>query len=371
MSLLLFTLGIRYFMRGHISTYIDNAITLLLLLVAGLTPLLFVNQTTEFFETPKLIFLVVSTLLLLGLWIASWIFKGKVVLTRTPLDIPLLLLLGIILVSTYFSVSRYAAVYGNFPNVHGSAVAWVTYILLYFVTVSHFKTMGRIKTFLTVFYGSAALVALVSLLAFFNIYLPFDFAKAANFTPTGSSFSTIALLLLLLPLPLLSLIHPNKYVSTPIATVLSILFTLTVVLVGAPFVDGSAVTGTFAYLIVLAGVFAFTVFISKPNAVKKAAQLFCIPAAVGILALIFIYGPLPKPLNAIHELKRNFATEVQLPFNISWKITASTFRDAPFIGTGPSSYLFNITSYKPAEFNLQKFWNFSFDTAYNEFLQIL
>src|SRR5258706_15614566 len=137
-------------MKHHLAGYLDNVITALLLVVAAVTPLLVLNQTTEFFDTPKLIFLIVTTLVLLGVWIFSWIVKGKVVLTRTPLDIPLLLLLGIVLVSTYFSATNYISIYGNFPAVHGSAVAWVVYILLYFVTVSHLRTWNQIKSFLYV-----------------------------------------------------------------------------------------------------------------------------------------------------------------------------------------------------------------------------
>src|SRR5579862_1830407 len=102
-------------MRNHLSAYLDYAITFLLFAVAGLTPLIFLSQTTEFYEIPKLIFLVVATTLLLGLWIFSWIIKGKVVLTRTPLDIPLVVLLVVILISTYFSATRYVAIFGNFP----------------------------------------------------------------------------------------------------------------------------------------------------------------------------------------------------------------------------------------------------------------
>jgi hypothetical protein len=77
-------------MKNQITAYLDHAITFLLLLLAGLTPVLFLNSTTEFFEMPKLILLSVSVILLFGLWIFSWILKGKVVITRTPLDIPLL-----------------------------------------------------------------------------------------------------------------------------------------------------------------------------------------------------------------------------------------------------------------------------------------
>ena len=108
-------------MKSQLGAVIDNIIVILIFAVVGLTPLLFLNQTTEFFEMPKLVFLVVATVLLLGLWIFSWIVKGKVQITRTPLDIPLLILLGVVIASTYFSPSRYQAIYGDFPRVHGSA----------------------------------------------------------------------------------------------------------------------------------------------------------------------------------------------------------------------------------------------------------
>src|SRR5260221_1561322 len=309
---------------------------------------------------PKLAFLVVATVLLLGLWIFSWIVKGKVTITRTPLDIPLLVLLGAVLVSTYFSVSKSAAIYGNFPRVHGSAVAWITYILLYFVTVSHLKTLARIKNFLYVLYASGVVVAIVTVLAFFNLFLPFDFAKAVNFTPTGSSFSTIAFLLLLLPLPLLSLVTPNTYMPKPFAIGLSILFGVTIVLLGS-------VTSILALLAVI----VLCIVVSNPQRVTKTLPLFIIPVVVIVITLMLAYLPLPGGLNKLQAMEANFPKEIQLPFATSWKVTVSAFRDAPLVGTGPSSYLFNFTNYKPLEFNQTNLWSFSFDSAYNEFLQIL
>lgn len=347
-------------MKHQVSTYLDNAITFVLLLVAGITPLLFLNQTTEFFEMPKLIFLVATTLILVGLWIASWIFKGKVIITRTPLDILLLVLAGLIIASTFFSTTKFISVYGDIPNVHGSAVAWLTYILLYFVTVSHLKSFARLKVFLTVLYGSAVVVALITLLSFFNLYLPFDFAQVANFTPTGSTFSTIAFLLLLLPLPLFSLLNPNRFFSVPVSLFLSILFTLTISLVGS-----------LTIYIILAAVFALCIFATKPYQVKRTLPVFILPIIVTAVALFLAYTPLPQPLNALQQKELAFPKEIQLPFPISWKITASTFRDVPFFGTGPATYLFDFSTYKPLEFNSLAYWNFSFNTAYNEFLQVL
>ena len=348
-------------MREQITSYLDKAITFLLLFVAGVTPLIFFNQTTEFFEIPKLIFLIVSTVLLLGLWIFSWILKGKIQIARTPLDIPLLLLLVAIIASTYFSSTRPTSIYGNFPRVHGSAVSWVVYILLYFVTVSHLRSLKNIRYLLYVLYGSASLVAFVTLLSFCKVFLPLDFAKAVNFTPTGSTFSTISFLMLLLPLPFLSLINTTKkYMPVPLAIALTIFFGGIIVL-----------TGSYAAIIVMAIVFAACVIASKPNQIKKNLSLFMLPVIALVVFFILAYLPLPGVLGGLNRWENNFPKEIQLPIAISWKISASAFRDAPFFGTGRSTYLFNFTTYKPVDFNTLSFWNFSFDTAYDEFLTIL
>jgi O-antigen ligase/Flp pilus assembly protein TadD len=347
-------------MKQKITAYLDNVITFLLLVVAGVTPLLFFNQTTEFYEIPKLIFLTVTTVVLLGLWIFSWILKGKVTITRTPLDIPLLFLLAVVIVSTIFSATKYPAIYGNFPNVHGSAVSWVVYILLYFVTVSQLRTLNKVKSFLYVLYGSATIITVISLMAFFKLFLPLDFAKAVNFTPTGATFSTIAFLLMLLPLPLLSLTKLNKYLPAPVALPLAILFSAVIVL-----------TGSLPSYVLLLIVFGLCAFIAKPHKVKKTLGMFLIPVATTALVFAMAYLPLPGGLNVVQKLEANFPKEIQLPLATSWKISASVFRDAPFIGTGPSTYLFNFATYKPLEFNQLNIWSFSFDAANNEFLQEL
>jgi len=239
------------------------------------------------------------------------------------------------LLSVYFSPARYIAIFGNFPNVHGSAVAWITYILLYFVTVSQLKDLSRIKTFLYVLYGSVSLVALVSLLSFFNLFLPIDFARGVNFSLTGSSFSTASLFLILLPFPLLSLLNPNKYFSQTAALVFSIIFSVLIAFIGAP-----------SYYVILSFIFALCLFLPKPQQSKKTLLIFLIPVVVIVITFLLAY--LPFSGNIIQSKESAFPREVQLPLDISWKITASVFRDAPFFGSGPGSYLFNFTSYKPA-----------------------
>ena len=347
-------------MREKLSNYLDKGITFVLLAVAGLTPLIFFNQTTEYFEIPKLLFLITTTVILTGLWIFSWIVKGKISISRTPLDLALIFFLVVVIASTVLSPTRLVSIYGNFPRVHGSAVAWVTYLLLYFVIASHLRNVKSLKQLIYVMLGSGVVLSVLSILSFFKLFLPFDFAKSVNFTPAGSSFSAVAYLLMLLPLPILSLINKNKFIPLPVAIALTILFSIVVILIGSI---------PLAVLLML--IFAGAILISKPQQVKRNILYLLVSSASVVLIAILVYVPLSGPLGFLHNAANDFPKEIQLPLADSWKVSASSLRDVPFMGTGPSTYSFNFTAYKPAEFNTYPYWNFAFDTAYNEIFQTI
>src|SRR5579884_861309 len=192
-------------MRTGVSAQLNRLTTAILCVVVFVTPLFFLNATSEFYELPKLIFLLVAVGILLILRSLSWIFEGKVLITRTPIDIPLLLLLIITIASAIFAPqtsgsTRFISFFGNFPRVHGSAFSWIVYILFYFIATSHLRTRGQVKSVFYSLLASGLIAAVLSFLSYFGLYLPLSIAKFANFTPTGSSFSTASLLALLLPI---------------------------------------------------------------------------------------------------------------------------------------------------------------------------
>lgn len=379
-------------MKKELSAFLRQTMTTIILMVAGLTPLIVAPLTTDFFDTPKIIFLITAVLILLILWSLSWIIEGKVVFTRTPLDIPLLLLLGIVIISTLFSETRAISILGNIPRVHGSAVTFAAYILFYFVAASNLKTLKDLKALIYVLLGSGIILSIISILAFFGIYLPISFAQAANFSPAGSSFSVSAFLVLLLPILMMAIVAPSqeidyskiaddpigfikKYVKslvTPhflippsIAIVLLSLFGVTIALLSPLNGDDHSAQVAAAAAVVL------VVLASKRSQIEKTISVLAIP--VGLTVLVFVLGFLSQNGNygVFSQRFQAFPREISLPFGISWKVSASSFRDAPFWGTGPSTYLYNFTTYKPAEINSTKFWNIRFDSAHDEFLQIL
>lgn len=348
-------------MRERLSAQINSSITLLLSLTIAVVPLFFLPIFTEFFEIPKLILLISLLLLLSLLWSISWVLKGKVLITRTPLDLPLLMLLLIIILSTFFSSVKNVSLIGSLPRVHGSAVSYVVYIFLYFLAVSHLRTKGQIKQLFLLFGGSAVIVSVITLLSYWGAYLPFPFAKTVNFTLTGSSFSTAALLSLLLPLPLISIVNPINILPKPAGLILSILFITVIVLTG----------NVASYIAAIAAVI-LVIFTVKQEELKKRLTTFAIPFIVAVvLVLLSIVPSMGRVKNPLFERRISFQKEIQLSFATSWKIAISAFRDTPILGTGPATFLFNFTTYRPIEHNNTPFWNVRFDTAHNEFLQVL
>lgn len=336
---------------------LENLLVYFLCLLVGIIPLVFFGNTTEFFDIPKLALLTVGVIALTGLLLFSWVFKGKLYLIKTPLNWPFILLFSSVMLSTLFSLSRFPSIFGNFPRVHGSAVSWTAYILLYFLTVLIINSRNKIKTLLHILYVSGVLLSLVTLLSLIRVYLPFEMSKSINFTPTGLPFSTSAFLIILLPLPFLSVISVIKELSKYIGLILSVLFSLVITL-----------TGSVTDIVFLIITFSACLALARLRQMKISGLLF-IPLITIIISLIFAYVSFPG--NILQSVESVFPREIQLPPSISWKITAGTLRDSPLIGTGPATYLFNFTAYKPVEFNLLKYWNFTFDTAYNEIFQTL
>lgn len=348
------------------------------ILVILSTLFLFTNLTTEFYDTAKFLVLLVFTAIILILLTLKFTLTGKVTILRTPLDLPLLLLLAVAVVATILSPSLYGALVGNQLRIHGSLISLIVYILFYFILVNSLKSQKEIRWILVFSTVAAQILSVVTLLSYAGVkILPAPWTHGPNFTPTGSSFSTSAILALLIPFVVMQILTASK----PLFITANSLF-LTIMGVTI------ALTGTWAsWIASLLGVaLAFLVSdlsdLSNLSNLRNLSQIrparlfslagLIIPVAVVVLVLALSFiPPIGGAKNPLYEQAKNFPREIQLGFIPSWKISVSAFRDSPFWGTGPSSYLFNFTSYKPIEFNSTKFWNLRFDGAFNEYLGVL
>ncbi len=358
---------------------VEVVIKYLSFLTVLVTGFFFLNQTSEFYEVPKFLILLVLTGILLILWALRCVLDRKISLVKTPLDVPFLLLIVTFANSMFFATSKSLSLIGNLPKIHGGLASMVLYILLYFIIVSNLRKISIVKQIAVLIVASAALLSIFSLCNYFGLnVLGFDLSKAANFTPTGSSFSTVSLILLALPFPLITILRASQsdlnlkqelIKNIGGKTLLSILlglFTITLVLLSnLPTSENLLPVGLIGGILV----FGLAILTSPQKNLQKNGLFLALPLLAALIVGILSFVPgLKSPL---YKYGSDFPREIQLPFSTSWKISVSAFRDAPFWGSGPASYLTDFTQYKPIEFNNHKYWNVRFDSAYNEYLQIL
>lgn len=354
-------------MKETITLYLSLAFKVGLLTVILSVFFLFTNFTTESFDLAKFFVLLIFVAACLILISLKFIAENKVSFVRTPFDLPLILLLAVGAFSTAVSPSPYISLLGSGLKIHGSLISLAVYVLFYFVITQNLKIERQIRGFLEICLWAGSALSAITLLYFFGV-------KGLPFTPTGSSFSTTAILAMLIPIAISRIITYEGLLAKALNTMFLTIFGLTIALTGSLATYVAAGAGALTCLFALNplrgmdfGSMDFKKYLSNTALFAISLSLIII-----ILALILSFiPPLKGVQNPLYTSYKNFPREIALPYTASWKISVSAFRDSPFWGSGPSTYLFDFTKHKPIEFNSTKFWNIRFDNASNEYFQIL
>ena len=164
---------------NRLGLYLEKLSLIILVLFLVSFPFVLTNLTTEFYVLPKQILLSSVAILLLVIVGLKWVIDKEIRLRRTPFDLPILLFLGVCLVSSLLSVNRSESLISFAPVLFAG--------LLYFAITNTVKDKLSFYILLGAFLGSSSLLALNTILNFARLYFwPFDFAKAQTFTPLGS-----------------------------------------------------------------------------------------------------------------------------------------------------------------------------------------
>lgn len=168
-----------------------------LLFVWGFTlllfPVIYTTYTTDAFILPKMFFIAAVVLVSLLAWGVLMLLHGQVRIKRTPLDVPILLFVVAVILSSIFSANRADSL------TQAAIVVFAT--LAYFVLVNVFQTRKVAMFFLSSLLTGGILATLVTVAARYKIYvLPFASAKAVGFTPLGTSMEYVLVMAMLLPL---------------------------------------------------------------------------------------------------------------------------------------------------------------------------
>lgn len=385
-------------------------------LIFFITPLIFTPLNNELFEYNKMMVVYFGTVLVVGFWVLKMVNQRKLILKKTPLDIPIGLFFLSQVLSTLFSIDPHTSWWGYYSRSNGGLYSVISYLLLFYALVSNFD-FNQIIKFLKVSLLSGFLVALYAIPEHFGVS-PSCIILIGDATANCWVQDVQARVFATLGQPnwlgayLGMIIFPAMYFYLTAKKTLGKIFygVMTIAMY-------MAFTFTFsrgATLGLLAGIGVFVIFYF--NLVEKVlfyggnllSKRFDLPifkkrveleqisyekSSIKLLAILLggflvvnlLYGsaltrfqlitqspPPPRPGGggAVTQLEAGGTESGQIRL-IVWKGALEIFNKYPLFGSGLETFAYSYYNHRPVEHNLVSEWDFLYNKAHNEYLNYL
>lgn len=331
-----------------------------------LVPLVLFPKTSEIFEFNKMVFVYASTIVIVSLWVLRMIVERKIIFRRTLLDIPLLLFLLSLAISTILSVDPRTSLLGYYSRFHGGLFSSITYCLLYWAYVANIDQKTS-KKVITVTLISAIIVAVYGTLQRVGIdkHLWDQKVQERVFSTFGQPNWLGAWLAAILPITWAFILKIKLRTKL---SALGLLTLLTTVLLFTK--SRSALIGFSLSFLIFWGF-----QLVRSNVRKKVAISFIIVTSTILFAMSVIGTPWTagfvggKP--NVTQLAEPGGTESGEIRKLVWQGAIDIWKSKPLFGTGVETFAYYYHQFRPAEHNLTSEWEYIYNKAHNEYLSIL
>lgn len=357
-------------------------------------PLIFTSINSELFEFNKMVLTYGLTIIIVGAWICKMILTGKLIYRRTLLEIPLLLYFTSHVLSTIFSIDTRTSIFGYYSRFHEGLLATISYILLYFAAVSNLNK-DNVKN---IFYASFAAGIIVAVWGTFEHY-----GHSLSCLMVTGSFDVGCWVQDVKNRVYATLGQPNwmaAYLDVLILTsfafirkrenvMLNLFQHLVPVLFFAALLFTKSRSGVLG---LIAGLAVFFVILFWKNK-KRILD----PARITVVGLFLLFGiifglPLPKiegkSLENYYESKGQKAQNIEpkkqdtgyIDIGIStssdirkvvWDGAIKVWQRYPVFGSGVETFAYSYYKDRPAAHNMLSEWDFLYNKAHNEVLNLL
>lgn len=344
-------------------------------LLTFFTPLIFVANTNELFELPKMFFVYFMGSTIITLFIL------KTLLTSTKLTPPHPLVLAFLagyIISTVFSTHLYTSIWGYYTRFNGGLISILILIGLYTIAINEFKS-NQIKRFIAI---STINVIPISIYGISQHYEFIGNIWGAN--PAERVFSTFgqpnwlaAYLTMIIPLILLFSLKSQQRSKIFWSTLYILAFTtlwFTYSISGLLGLIGGVVSLTvinkdlltkqnkkFLSLLVF---LSFLIAISNPGIFKNRIQ----DTLIDVRQFISL-EKIAHAAEEIHSISDPGYIRKHL-----WKGSLNLIFSNPKIlimGTGPETFPYSFQKFRLPELNYSSEWNFVFNKPHNYYLELL
>ncbi|MBI5356064.1 O-antigen ligase family protein [Candidatus Collierbacteria bacterium] len=399
-------------MSEKIDGFLQQTIHFLFLGLFFFLPLIFWIPNSEVFELPKMYFVNAMTTLIIGCWLARMAVRREILISKTPLDIPILLFLLSQIASTINSIDPHVSWFGWYGRFNGGLISTISYTLLYYALVSNlsvigflfsvfsFKSIGRQSTgskpmdrkpinhepitdnreLITAILASAAIVSLYAILQHFGIDRDFWIQDVMNrvFSTQGQPNWLAGYIVMVAPLALAMTIMSNeqKVMSSGITFYFLLIIFFTTLLFAK---SRSGLLG----LAVADVVFWILIFIRF----KRFRKSFLLIHVLMLILILITNNPVKdfflkvskndRPLTLYSVLRtptptksEHGGTESSDIRRLVWSGALKIAQQNPIFGTGPETFGLTYWQVRPKEANLTSEWNFLYNKAHNEWLNL-
>ena len=212
----------------------------------------------------------------------------------------------------------------------------------------------------TAFVASGTVILIWTLLAILNIkFLPDALAQYAPVSLSGSMLGVSIIISALVPLLTVAILKIGESISSASEKKTGRRF-LAVILLLILVLDLFLLVALYNFIPLLAlfiGIVVFLVFILS-QIVRPASSWAWLPmvvfvAVMAIAMALSMIGP-------VSLAKINFAEIKPLDFNTSWTIAKGSLENKALLGSGPATYGYDFSLYRPQSFNGNMFYNLRF-----------
>jgi len=325
-------------------------------LMVFLVPLTFLPWTFEIFEFNKQFLLLGLGIVLLVIWLSHAVVVREAKVAKSWLNWAVVAFLLAGALSTLFSIDTVTSILGFYGRFNGGLVSTVAYLVLYYLVLQTTREEEHIRWTLGSWLTGVAIAAVILLGQIFGLrWLPFPAGELSSFSPLGGSLNVMAIVLAAsLPLALFFAQAGRNIISRSLSLVFSLIVMVLLFIIDYQLGWLGLLVGSASWL--------GLIFWKNEGVGFKWTML---PSIALLLAAI------AWPLSTPTLTRLNVPVEVNLSMKASWRIAWQNIKANPVFGTGPETFIYGFSKYKPDNFNDSNFWAYRFDKASSEFAQLL
>ncbi|RJQ13688.1 hypothetical protein C4553_02825 [Candidatus Parcubacteria bacterium] len=337
------------------NTYYIRLITKWALWLAiALTPLIFLPQVQEVIELPKQTFFIKLVALAGLLWLVETLIQSKLSYIKTKINLALLALPVVLFASALLSGDIYGALVGWGVQISSSFLTFAYLSILVFLGFNVFEGKKDFCTTLIAFLSGSTIAILIGFIHLAQIYpFPFDFSKSNAFNTFGTAngLSLLAGAILLIGLALFfALGKETKQMWKWLAGLCALIALIYLVALDYR-------TLWFILAVAVAGVLVLGFL--KRSSVRLTTLLWWAGLILISLVMIFFNPRLNEKIVVPAEISLNLQT--------SMDIATKALKQNPLLGTGPGTFAYDFTQFKPQSLNNTALWNVRFSKGASEF----